>query len=487
MKNAFLTYILIISIGFFIRCSNEKPPRIEDEIFAIENSLLPAILVKGSQPEQFKLEERMDHYKVPGVSIAIVKDGKIHWAKAYGIANTENGRKVDTNTMFQAGSISKPLAALATLKLVEEKSLDLDVDVNEYLQNWKVPENKFTQDKKVTLRLLLTHSAGITVHGFPGYQQTDTFPSIEEVLNGEGNTPKIYPDTLPGAIWRYSGGGYTIMETVVEDVSGLPLEEYMYQNIFIPFGMEHSTYEQPLPTSFHDNASAAYDNQGDLIEGLWHNYPEQAAAGLWTTPTDLAIYCIEIQESLAGTSNKVFSKETIEMMLTKHKNNWGLGPGLSWGGDSLRFQHGGKNAGFTNSMIAFAYKGAAVIIMTNADNGGDLMNEILNSVSEYYDWGIRKPRVVETVTLSSDALKKLTGQYMLDEQVPGIGDYLVEIIAENNKLVVIDPNNKERDELTPMNSTRFIDLEDGDEVRFKTDSEHIGFVWNNEHTFYKID
>jgi CubicO group peptidase (beta-lactamase class C family) len=332
------------------------------------------------------LSDRMAHYDVPGVSISVVVNGEIKWARGYGISNTISGKKVQATTLFQAGSISKPLAALSALKLMQEGKIDIDEDVNTYLTDWKFPENTLTEDVKVTLRRLLTHTAGVTVHGFPGYKQTDAFPSIQAVLDGEGNTPAIYADTIPGTIWRYSGGGYTVVEKLVEDISGLPFEEYMTQNIFKPIGMENSTFQQPLPPDLHSEASAAYDAKGRIIEGLWHNYPEQAAAGLWTTPMDLAKYCIEIQEILLGKSSGVLSKETVEMMLIKHKNNWGLGPSLEKEGNSLVFRHGGKNAGFTNTMISFAYQRKAVIVMTNGDNGRQLIDEIINSIFLHYRW-----------------------------------------------------------------------------------------------------
>lgn len=225
--------IVVILILMLTSCKNEKTIDVISDLNAIENGLLPSILVKGDPIKSFNLIERMEHYKVPGVSIAIVENGTIKWAKGYGIANTNNGSKVDTNTLFQAGSISKPLAALSALKLVENGSIDINEDVNIYLKGWEIPESKFTQVERVTLRRLLTHTAGITVHGFPGYQQTATFPSIIEVLNGNGNTAKIFVDTIPGSIWRYSGGGYTVMEKMVEDVSGLP--QQTWQNIVWKF------------------------------------------------------------------------------------------------------------------------------------------------------------------------------------------------------------------------------------------------------------
>jgi CubicO group peptidase (beta-lactamase class C family) len=479
--------IAVILILIVISCKNEKTIDVTSDLNAIENGLLPSILVKGDSIKHFNLLDRMEHYKVPGVSIAIVENGKIKWAKGYGTANTNNGSKVDTKTIFQAGSISKPLAALSALKLVENGSIDINEDVNIYLKEWKIPESNFTQVEKVTLRRLLTHTAGMTVHGFPGYQQTDTFPSISEVLNGNGNTPKIFVDTIPGSIWRYSGGGYTVLEKMVEDVSGLPLDEYMSKNILQAIGMKNSTYQQPLGSEYHSNASAAYDTDGKIIDGLWHNYPEQAAAGLWTTPTDLAKYCIEIQQILAGKENGILSKEIIGEMLTKHKNDWGLGPSLQWEQDSLIFRHGGKNAGFTNNLISFANRGNAVIVMTNADNGGKLIGEILRAVSNYYNWGISNPKVVEVMEVEDEKLNNLVGKYLLDFQVPDIGDYIIDIEMKDNKLFVTDSNNGETNVLAALEELKFIDLENGDEVVFQIGGDKLGILWNNRFQFYKIE
>jgi CubicO group peptidase (beta-lactamase class C family) len=416
----------------------------------------------------------------------VVRNRQLHWAKGYGLANTNDSTIVYTGTLFQAGSISKPIAALAVLKLIQEGKVHPDTDVNNYLKNLKVKDNEYTAFEKVSLRRLLTHTAGMTVHGFPGYKQTDTFPSIDEVLKGEGNTPEIFVNIQPDSIWRYSGGGYTVMEKVVEDVTGLPFETYIKQTIFLPLDMQNSTYEQPLPESYFNKASAAYDSEGKIIEGLWHNYPEQAAAGLWTTPSDLAKYCIEVQEILAGKAESVLSKEIIEMMLTKHKNDWGLGPALAGEGDSLRFQHGGKNAGFTNNMIGFAYTGDAVIIMTNADKGGALIGEIQRSISNRYGWGIFEQRIVELADSKDYELEPLVGKYVYIEEVPGIGKYFVDLVKDGERLIVIDPNNGEKDTLRATDSNKFIDLEDGDEIEFTLKADSTSFIWNGQYTFLKI-
>ncbi|MEQ6123695.1 serine hydrolase domain-containing protein [Pseudotenacibaculum sp. MALMAid0570] len=472
---------LIIFLFFVLsNCSPQKDKKVLQEISTIENSLTKNIQIKGDSVEKMNIYKRMEHYKVPGVSIAVVENGKIKWAKGYGYANTKDSTKVNTETLFQAGSISKPVAALSVLKLVEEGSVDLDKDVNQYLKGWQIPENEFTQNEKVTLKRLLTHTAGMTVHGFPGYQQKDSFPTIIDVLDGKGNTPKIFVNTTPGSIWRYSGGGYTVMEKVVEDVSGMPLEEYMAKNILSPIGMKNSTYQQPISQSFQNNISAAYYGNGSLIKGLWHNYPEQAAAGLWTTPSDLALYCMEIQEILKGKSDGILSKETVEKMLTKHKNNWGLGPSLYHEKDSLVFGHGGKNAGFTNNMVAYAHLGNAVIVMTNADNGGQLAREIENSIFAYYNWPIRKPRVIEVIYLTDEELKKYTGKYELKEQ-----GLIVEMKLVDGKLVSQTPLGNLS--LQPMSSTKFIDIETVTMIDFLGEEKVTGFLVNNRFKLLKIE
>lgn len=479
--------IISLAVLFLWGCSTSNSPTLEEEIRAVENGLMMAYVATGDSLVTYSIGERMERHKVPGVSVAVVREGKLRWAKGYGTANTSTGSKVDEQTLFQAGSISKPVAALAALKLWEEGKVDLDEDVNNYLQGWKVEETRFTENEKVTLRRLLTHTAGTTVHGFPGYSQTDTFPTIIQVLNGEGNTDKITVDTVPGSIWRYSGGGYTIMERVVEDVSGQPLEKYMEEQILGPLGMEHSTYAQPLPEAWHDRASAAYDSEGEPIEGLWHNYPEQAAAGLWTTPGDLARYCIAVQEMFAGKSEGILKTETVKSMLTKHKDDWGLGPALSSGGDSLKFGHGGKNAGFTNNMTAFARTGDALVVMTSGDNGGDLISEITRSVSRYYNLGLSEPEFIRLADTDTISFELFTGKYLFEEEVPEIGKYYIALTEEGEQLVVDDPNNGQRDLLNALDRKTFLDLEDGDRVVFTVAGDSISLLWNNRYRFFKVE
>ena len=237
------------------------------------------------------------------------------------------GGPVTTESMFQAGSISKPVAALAALHLVEQGKLSLDSDVNQTLKSWKVPASVVAPAAVVTLRELLTHTAGLTVHGFPGYAANEPVPTLVQILNGEkpANTDPILVEATPGSRWKYSGGGYTVLQQLMVDVSQQPFPDLMRELVLTPLGMTRSTYDQPLPASLHSSAATPYRSDGTPVEGGSHTYPEMAAAGLWSTPTDLARFAIEIQRSLQGNANHVISTQMTTQMLTRGKGDWGLG------------------------------------------------------------------------------------------------------------------------------------------------------------------
>lgn len=409
----------------------------------------------------------MVHHNVPGVSIAVIKDGKIQWTKGYGYASVEDGKKVDENTMFQAASISKPVAASAALKLMEAGKLDLDADVNTYLKDWKIQDSRFTSENKITLRHLVTHTGGLTVHGFRGYAKGEAVPTVIQVLNGENpaNSAAIVPDTMPGSIWRYSGGGYTIAQKVMEDVSGKPFPTLMDELVLNKIGMTNSTYQQPLPEKYYKQASFGYRGDGQKVTGNWHSYPEIAAAGLWTTPTDLAKFVIAVQNSLKGKSPNFLSQETTKAMLTKHLGDWGLGPSLSGEGDSLRFGHGGANEGFRCNMMGFALLGDGVVVMTNSDNGSALAGELLRSVSKVYNWNVYQPTVKKVVKLDTNILKKYLGIYELQ---PGLH---VEMILENDKLMAQQSWDGVKLNLNAESDTKFFIREEGMNLKFNLDEQ----------------
>ena len=237
---------------------------------------------------------------MPGVSIAVLIDGEIEWARGYGFADLESRRPVTTNTLFQAASISKPVAALAALQLVQEGLVALDSNVNDYLTTWRVPANEFTSEAPVTLGGLLTHRAGLSMSGFPGYGPDEMVPDAPGVLDGRGNTGPVRVVRRPGEHWQYSGGGYTVMQQLIADVRGAPFPDVMRSHVLDPIGMVRSTFEQPIPPDRKDDVAIGYRLDGTPVPGGWHTFPEQAAAGLWTTPSELALYASEVQRAAEG-------------------------------------------------------------------------------------------------------------------------------------------------------------------------------------------
>lgn len=432
---------------------------------AVENALQPAMYTKGKPIAAMNILDRMKYYNIPGVSVAVIDNGKIDWAKGYGIKETGGNDPVTPETLFQAASIGKPVTALGTLQLVEKGILDMDSPVNEKLVSWKVPENEFSEKEKVTLRRLLTHSAGLTVSGFPGYATSEQIPSPVQVLDGEkpANTSPVRIDMIPGSQWRYSGGGFVVTQLLVADVSGKPFQEYMQTTVLAPLGMTHSTFEQPLPRDKAEQAASAHLANGEVIKGRWHVYPELAAAGLWSTPSDLCRFAIELQKSFAGGSNKVISQEMAVKMLAPGIGNWGLGVGLgeSTAEEKRSFSHGGGNKGFICMLFAFVNKGQGAVVMTNSENGNELVMEILRGLSSVYGWSILQPKEVVLVEIAPEKLISYAGDYRAADEP----DMPVVMYIEKGQLRMKSPETGDW-ALSPISETEFVYMDGGVELTF---------------------
>lgn len=452
----------------FNACSDSAIAVAEDvssDVAAIENGLTPSLQVRGVPVDRFSITEGLEKYGVLNVSVAVIEDGRVTWAKGYGRRHPNEPGQVDESTLFQAASISKPVAAMGVLHLAQEGRLDIDENVNAYLTSWKLPENKFTAEQPVTLRHLMTHTGGITVHGFPGYARTDTFPSDIAVLNGEGNTNPVGVDTFPGAMNRYSGGGYTIMERVVEDVTGRDFADFMQTTVLSPLGMESSAYQQPLPEVRIPEVAVAVNGDGNIYDGLFHNYPEQAAAGLWTTPTDLARFALGVQEAYAGSSAVVLNQEYAEIMLTKNEYGHGHGPAVGENEGDLVFMHGGKNAGYTCHLYAWTEGGRGMVVMSSADNARPLIQDIERAIAAHYGWSFDGATVVELVVLPAEELTKFVGAYVAPEM-----NYRIAVEVKNDKVMVIDVDGGgDEYPLDPLGPLEFIDLADGARIAFEAD------------------
>ncbi|MGE5653160.1 MAG: serine hydrolase domain-containing protein [Bacillota bacterium] len=338
------------------------------------------------------LHERMQHYGVPGVSITVL-DSDMQETVCFGVKQDGEAAKVDGQTMFQAASISKPIFALAVMRLVEQGILDLDTDVSTYLKSYQVPPVRDWQPQ-LTLRQLLSHRAGLTVHGFPGYPAGSELPSLVQILRGEApaNTKPVVVDILPGQQFRYSGGGTTLAQLVVEDVVGKPLAKMMDELIIRPLGLKHSTYSQPLPAEFHQSAASGHLQSGAVVSGRWHAYPEQAAAGLWTTSGDLVRIGRDVQAALCG-QGKLLQRETVEEMLKPNLSDFvptadgvGIGFFLNGSGHAARFLHSGSNHGFLSRLTVYREGGRGSAIMVNSDRGRGLIYEIEMAIAAEYGW-----------------------------------------------------------------------------------------------------
>ena len=358
--------------------------------------------------------EQMARRHIAGLSLAVVQDGRIIAARAYGVTDDGGSRPVSTTTLFQAGSISKSVAALGALHLVEQGKLALDADVNTTLKSWKLPSSQFTATKPVTLRGLLSHSAGLTVHGFPGYDADSVMPTLVQVLDGTrpANTAPIRNDAAPGARWNYSGGGYTIMQQMMIDVTGESFPAYMQRAVLAPLGMTRSSYEQPLPSALAAVTAAGHYQNGGLVHGRSHVYPEMAAAGLWTTPSDLVRFAIAVQQAYNGTSAKVITPAMAKQMLTDQKDHDGLGVFLQGSGHALWFSHNGRDEGFDAALNASAEMGYAVAIMINANDDSQLVGRIGAFIASKYHWPNASTYVAPAaVSVPADQLASVAGRY----------------------------------------------------------------------------
>lgn len=369
--------------------------------------------------------ERMEFYRVPGVSIAVIENGQLVWAKGYGVKDYETKEPVTVNTLFQAASISKSLNATVIMNLVEQGKLALDADVNTYLNSWKVPSNQFTTMKAVTVSHLLNHTGGTTNFndrtGYLGYKTTDSIPTVQQMLRGEppAKTPPVSVERLPGTAFGYSNGGSLILQLLLMEMKNQPYQQILKEVVLDPLGMSNSVFMQPLSDSLKILAASAHDRWVPL-EGNCMVYPELAAAGLWTTPTDLSKFIIEQWLSLNGKSNKIVSKEIAERMitLTVDGSDYSEGFEITRKGDETYFGHRGGSYGFYSNMIMNKDSGNGAIVMVNGGSDGinsNLRREILISIATEYGWNSYLPPRMKPITVAPGKMQRITGRFYVSE------------------------------------------------------------------------
>jgi CubicO group peptidase (beta-lactamase class C family) len=393
-----------------------------DRMQKVLSGLLPETDVQNVFGKPARLTDRLRYFHTPGISIAVINNFEVEWTAAIGNADAKTGQRVTTNTCFLAGSISKLVTAIGVMRLAQDGVIDLDRDVNHYLKSWRVPA-KDSWQPTVTARQILSHSAGLTVHGFLGYHKSEAIPTIPQILNGTApaNSPKVEINGLPGIQFRYSGGGTTVLQLLLTDVLQKSFPTLMHELVLDPLRLKNSTFEQPLPRQWRHRVSTAHPWKGVPLTGRFHTYPEMAAAGLWTTAGDLATLGSAMLKTFSGKKTQLnLSRETIEQMLQPQLpsqkgvkgEHAGLGLFCNDAANGIPFWHYGGDEGFVAVLRAHKESGKGAVVMVNSNEGWPLLDEVLRAVAHEYKWTGYLP--AQRPTLKIKKLDEFVGHYVGD-------------------------------------------------------------------------
>ncbi|MDP8220971.1 MAG: serine hydrolase domain-containing protein [Candidatus Stygibacter frigidus] len=477
-------FIIILTLMILLLISSEGIARGEQMISQkelieeVESSLRAEYYVNGDS--LISIMDKMKELKIPGLSLAVIDNFEVVWAKGYGIADIETNKEVDVNTIFQAASISKPFTAYAAMKLVQENKVELNKDINTYLKTWKLLDNNFTETKKVTFKNLLSHNAGTNIHGFPGYKPYDTLPTLDQILNGvsPANTNKVIVDIEPETVNRYSGGGYIVVQKALIDITGKPFEEFMQNQVLKPLELQNSFFSPKALTEEQKlNATAGHYSDGSKVIGDRHIYPEMAAAGLWTTAEDLAKFAVEIQKALKSDSGKILSKQYTQMMMTPVLNGeYNIGFGNEEYNDEPFFEHAGGNEGYACFLTFHKEKGYGFALMVNSSSQIDILFPLFRSIDKAYSWGLFNSGIYNSDNISVPELQRFVGRYKVSF------DRSIQFYIKNKKLFYKMSFNM-GSELTPVGSHTFISSDRNNKIEFSKELNSI--IFNND-TFNKI-
>ncbi|MEL7054844.1 MAG: serine hydrolase domain-containing protein [Pseudomonadota bacterium] len=415
----------------------------------VEFALLPSIIVNGDDYSKFSLDERRAFHGVPSASVAIARNGEIEWAAGY-------GEGIDADTLFQAASLSKAVAAAGIITFAAEEGVSLDEDLTPRMSSLDLAAMN-QSGKPVTLRGLLSHTNGASVSGFPGYPPADALPSNLQVIQGADitNTDAIAFLPIEDGERRYSGGGYQVAQAWAEEASGEAFDDLMKRLVLDPIGMTASTFAQPLSSELASgNVAEAYNGGGEMVEGGWHVYPEQAAAGLWTTPSDYARFMLALIGAADGNASLGLDPLVAKEMTTEVAEEYGLGMGLQRPqGDERRWMHSGSNKGYRCTAMGFPDRSDVIVVMTNHPNGFPLLGEINRAGNRTYDWPRTAPLEVDRYEMSEAELSSFAGPYVRD----GETDVLFDVSVSGRDLSAEVRAFDYRFKLIPLSDREFID------------------------------
>jgi CubicO group peptidase (beta-lactamase class C family) len=433
MKKPFAIYILLcLLIAVFSTNCETEGSLAKKRIKAVENGLLRTVVFKGEDPERMKISDRMAFYRVPGVSIAVIDKYAVEWAQGYGAERAGTDLPITSDLLFQAASVSQSVTAWSILHFVEQGKIRLDEDVNTSLKSWKIPESSVTSETKTTPRHLMSHCAGLISLRLAGYPFGKAMPTVLDVLRGQkpSDSPGVYVYKKPGTEVQKSELGYAVLHQLLEDTEGKPFHEILAETVLQPLRMEQSTFEIPLPDIMRTKTVAGHTRQGDPVREGWFYYPVAAASGLWSTPSDISRFAIDVMRTAIGQSQTVVSPESARMMLTPQLGNQGLGFEVFDAGENLYFSQRGSTEGYECCLVAYPSRGQGAVIMANSDNGAYLIDEILRSISDAYKWPHFIPEIKTYYRLDPSIYAQYVGKYELRP------DYILNVKHEDYYLVI---------------------------------------------------
>jgi len=464
---AIILFLLFLTSCFVLSGCETQASLTKKRVRQIEKGLLRAVYIKGSKIDKMPLTRRMEFYKVPGVSIAVIDRYQVEWEKAYGYRDIRDFLPLTTESLFQAGGLSRPLAAAAVLGLAAKGRIDMDEDLASFFRSWNIPPPAPGSQgvNRITPRTLLAHSAGLWGQIFPGYPGKDPLPDIRQVLAGE--KPAVNLPVLAGIEpekIRESESGYVILQMLLTDLEGKAFPRIMKETVLDPLGLKNSTFEVVLPPELKDRAASGHLREGRAVEGGWLIYPESAAKGLWTTPGDYAAFLVEILGEAMGRSSRLLSHESARTMLTPQAGNQSFGFTVEGIGEEANFNVRGKTGGYSCFAIVLPERGQGVVVMTNSENGGLLIEEILRAVSAAYGWGLFKPEEKALFRLDPSIYQDYVGLY---EVAP---DYHLDVSFEDYYLI-IQPTGQARTKFYVESQTVFFSVDPYIRIQFRRDDK----------------
>lgn len=348
-----------------------------------------------------QLKIAMKAYQVPVVGYAIIDNYTITSAQTISI---NPKLSVSNNTLFQAASISKSMTAYAALFLADHHRLGLDSPAINYLKHWKIPPSQHTKNKPVLIKNLMDMTSGLSVSGFAGYTKDQALPSAIDLLNGKdpANNARIEVTSTPGRHYFYSGGAFQVLQQVITDVSNEDFSNFMNKTILKKIGMHNSLYQYPLiNTQLRKRVVPAFKGwSGQQVDGGWKRYACAGAGGMWSTPSDLAKFALNITASYLGKKPGLISKNIARQMLTRQKNtDFGLGVVVSGSGDNLYFWKAGHNYGYHSLLIMFPNQGKGVAIMTNSETGNIVIDYLVALIARKQAWPYYFPFFDELINI----------------------------------------------------------------------------------------